>query len=87
MKRMLSLTDSPEGKEEKASIYQQQRNLIIVNTLYNELLDLISKMKKKTKVGDGKYAEFMMRTVAIIQSSTLSPQILIEMQSLIGVNK
>ena len=83
LKKIASLSEGREGKEEMANILQQERNLIILNSLYNLCRKLFTQLQKSTHV-DEKYGEFMLQVINIIESSVVSADNLQNMERIMG---
>ncbi|MES2615809.1 MAG: TyeA family type III secretion system gatekeeper subunit [Bdellovibrionota bacterium] len=86
LKKISTLNEGREGKEELANILQQERNLIILNSLYNQCKRVFFHLKKVTPI-DEKYADFMAQVITIIESSVVSIDTLQNMEKLIGIKQ
>ncbi len=86
LKKISTLSEGREGKEELANILQQERNLIILNSLYNQCRKVFSQLKKVTPI-DEKYSEFMMQVITVIESSVVSLDGLQNMERFLGITK
>lgn len=75
-----------EGKEELANILQQERNLIILNSIYNQCRRIFFHLKKVTPIEE-KYADFMGQVITVIESSVISLETLQNMERLVGVKQ
>lgn len=86
LKRITTLNEGREGKEELANILQQERNLIILNSLYNQSKKVFNHVKKVTPIEE-KYGDFMGQVINVIESSVVSLDGLQNMQKTIGVKQ
>jgi hypothetical protein len=86
LKKINGLNEGPEGKEELANLLQQERNLIILNSLYSQCKKVFKQLKKVTPI-DEKYSDFMGQVITVIESSVTSVDGMQNMQKLIGVKQ
>ncbi len=84
LKKIATLAENRESKEELANILQQERNLIILNSIYNQCRRICFKMKKFTEVEE-KYGDFMLQIITVIESSMVSLEGLQNMERMLGI--
>lgn len=71
LKKMQSAYLSREDKEEMIKLLKEERNLIMLNSLYNNCKRMVSKLKKTTEVQE-KYVDLLNHIISVLETSLVS---------------
>jgi hypothetical protein len=84
-KTMALYADNNENRENIANLLKQERNLILLNSIYNLCKKLFQEFKKVKEINE-KYGQFMGQIIGILESSTLNFDYVLNMQKTLGIN-
>lgn len=71
LKKMQSANLSREDKEEMLKLLKEERNLIMLNSLYSNCKRMVSKLKKTTEVQE-KYVDLLNHIISVLETSLVS---------------